>query len=390
LKKILFISHDAARAGAPILLLRFLKELKKEGKFAIDILLKCDGPLIDEFEKIANVTLWNKHFKPFNSDTASNIYHKINRLEAFHRRKNKQYQNNIIQNIEQKKYDLIVANTIASGNILYEFRKINCPIVSYIHELAMGFELFSEPKYIQKQLLLSNYYWVPSQAVAKYLQQNHHIAPEKITVLRTIIEPATIEKTASKQLKTKLQIPDNKIVVGTVATLDLRKGYDIFLEIAANCHSHSNIHFVWLGANTSSTEYDIAKKQIEQLGIQNSVTFCEATAEPHLFYEVFDLLLLPSREDPYPLIVLEAAQHAKPTVCFDERAGGACDFVATDCGLVVPFLDTQSMTQAILTLTENPEKRIEMGKFAKQKVEERHNIQAGSKQLHLLLEQYLT
>ena len=40
LKKILFISHDATRTGAPILLLNLLRLLKETGVYQISILLK--------------------------------------------------------------------------------------------------------------------------------------------------------------------------------------------------------------------------------------------------------------------------------------------------------------------------------------------------------------
>ena len=57
--KILFISHEATRTGAPILLLNFLNWLKKNSDIEIEILFKESkgnkGALINEFKTLGNV-----------------------------------------------------------------------------------------------------------------------------------------------------------------------------------------------------------------------------------------------------------------------------------------------------------------------------------------------
>ena len=53
IQNILFVGHDANRAGSQILLLRFLKLLKAYGKVQFSILLKHDGPLVQEYAAVA-------------------------------------------------------------------------------------------------------------------------------------------------------------------------------------------------------------------------------------------------------------------------------------------------------------------------------------------------
>jgi glycosyltransferase involved in cell wall biosynthesis len=81
----------------------------------------------------------------------------------------------------------------------------------------------------------------------------------------------------------------------------------------------------------------------------------EAVSNPLDYLSVFDIFALTSREDPYPLVVLEAALLQKPMVCF-EKAGGAQDLIETDAGLIVPYLSLEAMSKAILTIKENPER----------------------------------
>ncbi|MEI6632882.1 MAG: hypothetical protein WCP22_03575, partial [Chlamydiota bacterium] len=58
--KVLFISHDARRMGAPILLLNFLRWFKEHAGIPFEILLGDDGELRPEFEALAPVTLWRE------------------------------------------------------------------------------------------------------------------------------------------------------------------------------------------------------------------------------------------------------------------------------------------------------------------------------------------
>ena len=88
--------------------------------------------------------------------------------------------------------------------------------------------------------------------------------------------------------------------------------------------------------------------------------------------DAFDVFFVSSREDPYPLVVLEAAMLAKPIICFD-KAGGAKDFVEKDCGFVIDYLDVNKVAEKIIELKENPILRKEFGDSARKKALERHN-----------------
>ena len=79
------------------------------------------------------------------------------------------------------------------------------------------------------------------------------------------------------------------------------------------------------------------------------------------------MFLLPSREDPFPLVTLEAAECGLPTICFAE-AGGMPDFVGEDAGFVVPFGNIEAMADKVVALMENQELRQKMGAQARKKL----------------------
>ena len=106
------------------------------------------------------------------------------------------------------------------------------------------------------------------------------------------------------------------------------------------------------------------------------------------YFALFDVSVSLSREDPFPLVVLEAASMGKPTVCFD-RAGGAKEFVEEDCGYVVPYLDIQAMSSKVVDLLKSVELRQRLGRNALNKVRARCDVQVGGPQLLAVIENFV-
>ena len=90
-----------------------------------------------------------------------------------------------------------------------------------------------------------------------------------------------------------------------------------------------------------------------------------------------DVFALTSREDPFPLVMLEAAAAGVPLVCF-AGGGGAPEFVQPDAGHVAAYLDVAGMAAAVSDLLEREEERQRMGQIAAERVRKRHTVdQAG-------------
>jgi len=69
-------------------------------------------------------------------------------------------------------------------------------------------------------------------------------------------------------------------------------------------------------------------------------------------YSKFDALFLSSREDPYPLVVLEAAFQKTPSIIFSE-SGGMVEFVSEENGWTVNGFDTVQAASIILSITKD-------------------------------------
>jgi glycosyltransferase involved in cell wall biosynthesis len=93
--------------------------------------------------------------------------------------------------------------------------------------------------------------------------------------------------------------------------------------------------------------------------------------------------LLTSKEDPYPLVVLEAALQKVPTIAFSQ-AGGAPEFIGDDGGSVVDYLDTEMAASAILNYYDNRKNAVKAGLNAYNKLTTLHQNKA------LIVEQFET
>ena len=97
-----------------------------------------------------------------------------------------------------------------------------------------------------------------------------------------------------------------------------------------------------------------------------------------------DIHLLLSREDPYPLVVLEAASVGIPTVCVS-GGGGRSEFIEKDAGFCVPYGDLMQMARRLNELAENSIVRNEMGLNARKKLAARHHEKEAMDEIIQLL-----
>ena len=365
MKNILFVSHDANRAGAQILLLRFLKLLKNHPDFTFSILLKEGGIIEKEFEEIATTYYWTE------SKSVSFIQKIKNKVLG----KKSNEEKGVFFELMNQNFDLIISNTVTNGKILDVLYVLAVPIITYVHELEIGIKQYTSTKDFQTTIEITNSYIACAESVKENLIKNHNIDATKIKVLPSLLPESALNFESSKAnklaLRKKYNIPENAFLVGGMGTVDLRKGVDIFLQVAENLKYVRDIYFLWVGGQDTELEYKIFQIDKSRMGLEK-VIFQTSVNNPLDFMDAFDVFFVSSREDPYPLVVLEAAILSKPIICFD-KAGGAKDFVENDCGFVIDYLSVNQVANSIVKLKENPTLRKELGDSAKKKALERHN-----------------
>jgi glycosyltransferase involved in cell wall biosynthesis len=379
LPSILFVSHNASRSGAPIELLHFLRWFKKNGDRPFSVLLGGDGELVSDFSQLADTwSLDRSHWLP--RATRTTIFNairlgKVARLAEI---------SDVRRFAAKSSPALIYVNSIASAQVI-ELLEPKVPVLTHVHELEFAFRKSSrEP--LLALLAQTQQFIACSNAVRNNLIHAHGVRAERVeTVHEAIPFDAVRAERTGQQVFQELRLPADALLVAASGIPCWRKGADIFLQLAREvCRRRGRAYFVWIGGGSAS---DIAKFEhdVRMLGLMERVCITGTVLDPWDYMAAADVFTLTSREDPYPLVCLEVAALGKPILCF-EGAGGMPEFIEEDCGFAVPYIDVTAMADRVLFLLDHADCRLSMGRAARLKVSQRHDINAAAPRIMELME----
>lgn len=394
-KRILFVSHDANRAGSQLLLLQLLRLLKERG-VPMHLLLCNGGELEQEFEEVVSITRLYKSQKISTPPFTGKLLRKTNLLKLYQKRSLQRGNEKVIAELEQQNIGLVFINSIANAEVYYDFLKFlhHLPLVLFVHELAMSVRIYTHEKHLNFLLKKTDHLIAVSHAVADYYVRKYDF-PERHVSTFTLIDHEHIDvKLQSVQrdiLEKTYKVPKDAIVIGGCGNAEWRKGNDIFNWIARRVIHKTQplpVYFVWVGAGPQHEIYELIESDIRLMGLSDRIILVPPTSKALDYINRFDVLLLSSREDPYPLVVMEAALQETPVVCFED-AGGAPELIESDAGFVVPYMDISAASDAIIQLILDPSLRNTMGQNARRKVLERHNTDKSVARIEAIIQKYL-
>jgi glycosyltransferase involved in cell wall biosynthesis len=377
--RILFILHQASLTGAPIILCELVRLIAQREAARCLFLVMEEGPLMDRCRSITETHVWfikqrEKQFSRWGlfGQTAKRLY-------------NAWRQQRILSAVGDT--DLIISNTIANGAILERLAFLNRPVISYIHELPYTVRSVTTADTLRKVLRFSHYFLAGSAAVRNYLVRELKVDAEKTAVLHSSIDVQSVSSVSTEVLRNRFRmdhmISDDTMIVGVASTAEWRKGFDLWFPLVHLFRAKfpkRKVVFVWKGyrGNVDSLYTDLF--DFRKAGFAEQVILLPHDGDSRKTIAAFDIHLLLSREDPYPLVVLEAACCGIPTVCFDD-AGGAPEFVEGDAGVCVPYGNLNSLTDALEMLMDRPEWLVRLGNGALRKVAERHSVDMAASRL---------
>jgi glycosyltransferase involved in cell wall biosynthesis len=378
--RILVVGHDASRAGAQIALLHLVRWLAAGDRVDPVVLLRRDGDMRPEYEREVPTVV---------ADVVGGSLRR--RFTGWVRRPSAQ-RLAIPRGLVHARIRLIYINSVASLDLLERLRAAwPVPVLCHVHELEMAIRRFCGLDVFQRAQAHVDAYIAVSEAVRRNLVESHGIAPGRVHLVYEGLplpeggRAAVADETAA--VRVRLRLPADAFVVGGCGTLDWRKGPDLFLQTAALVRALQParpIHFVWVGASPAAREHDVFHHDLERAQLGDRVHVIGVDPDPRKYFGLFDVFLLTSREDPFPLVCLEAAAFAVPTVCFAD-AGGMPEFVGKDAGVVVPYLDLPAAARALLELAHDEPRRAALGARALEKVARDHDIRVIGRQIDSLI-----
>ncbi|MEO7361437.1 MAG: glycosyltransferase family 4 protein [Gemmatimonadaceae bacterium] len=202
------------------------------------------------------------------------------------------------------------------------------------------------------------------------------IEPERIFMAYNATDaerfnPAVVPRGA---LRSKLGIDASIPLIGIVGRFMIWKGHldlvTAFAQVRAKIH---NARLVLVGRATSEdasgpdSYLGLVKRRIHELNLADSVDWAEWTDDVPAVMTDFDVMAMPSFEEPFGLVVTECMSMERPVVAY---ASGALPEIIADGveGLLVPPRDTDALARALIMLLEDPALRLAMGTRGRQRV----------------------
>jgi glycosyltransferase involved in cell wall biosynthesis len=146
-------------------------------------------------------------------------------------------------------------------------------------------------------------------------------------------------------------VPEDAILVGTVAVFRFQKRLDKWLEILSDVIAkNSNIYGIIVGAGILEPEIYAKHKE---LNLEGKVFFTGLQTNVKPYYEAMDVFMMSSSFEGLPIALLEAMSMGCAIVSTD--AGGIKEVLKNnENGIIVPVDDWRTLSTSILDLAQNP------------------------------------
>lgn len=387
-KKLLFISHEASRSGAPILVLHLLQKLRQQNpNCVVDVLLIKGGELYADFARVSdNVFLVNANVTP-----SSFLQRNIGRVKSIIFAQKKETEQDrfdkVVNNLLLNNYDLVYGNTIVSLTWTLPFYKRGIPTILAIHELTFGIESNYSKEFVQDNITNVSKIIAGSQAVANNLISRYGAKENHIDVIHSFIDSDLEIINEKNVLKKELDIPENQLLIGIISAQELRKGTDLVPMLVKQIKQKADIDFKFMNVGGASNSASVrnSKLDADKLGVLDTIIYIDHNKTPTDYMNILDIFILLSREDPFPLVMLSAAKLKKTIVAF-EQSGGAEEFLQDDHGVLIPYLDIDKMATEIVKLLQSRDLRQKLGEKISVRLENEYSEKKQTTQIFNLID----
>lgn len=324
---LLVVAHEGTRTGSPTVLLHLLRHLRLRWSIPVAVDVRAEGPLAAPLRALGD-------HPPGASPPA-----------------------------------VVWINSALAAGAAWE-QPVGVPVVVYVHEQGEALDRLDQ----RARAALAeraDRVWCVNEAAGADLERLG-VDPTRLEVVPpVVVVPDTVDPGAATALLARSGLdPARPLIVGC-GEAGWRKGADLFLDVCRRCARRDELQFAWVGRRPRAfarvLDHDTAT-----LGLTGRLRWTGELADPRPLLAAASVLLLPSREDPQPLVPLEAALVGTPTAGF--AVGGVVDLAAEGSALAVPYPDTSALADAVRRLVDEPDLGAALVASARRRATTRHDL----------------
>ncbi len=348
--RVVVVSHDAHPHGAQYLSVNLCRELSRTLGGPVDAVLLGGGFLEGEFRQAAKV---HELFCGGGTQAGAEL---ARRLKA-------------------EGVDFAIANTTVSGKFVSDLKRAGIRVLSLVHELPGVIESMALQDHAKLIARDADLVVFASNLVREGFERFAPLDPARVLIrpqgLYKRNRYQSLEEIAAvrSDLRQRLALPADALIVLSVGYADLRKGADLFVEIGERLvRGDSRVHMVWLGHPDLGLE-PILRAKIKATGLSGHFHFPGRDSDTDPYYAGSDLYALTSREDPFPTVIMEAFDVCLPVVAF-AGVGGFDGLLERAGGRLVPALEVERYAHECAELLSDPAARRRLGREGKAVVDD--------------------
>ncbi|HEX4768196.1 MAG TPA: rhamnan synthesis F family protein [Lichenihabitans sp.] len=353
----LVVCHEASRTGAPILGWNLVRAFADT--YNVVAVLLRGGELVETFATDAAALAG-----PFRPNAV--IPRAMARLAA--------------ELDKRFAIDIAIANSMECHPMLHGLADVGIPCVALVHEfpaniyppgtMTAGLMMATQVVFdadVQRQAALDAWPGVTRRNQHVFHQGASEV-PRDPKASKGDSAEAAAKRAALREI-VKGADGARPVVLG-LGTISMRKGVDLFVAVAQAVAARlgpNAVRFVWIGnepkPHPDGNYCDWLADQVKRAGLGKTVTFLDPVDDLDGAYAAADVVLSPSRLDPFPNVAMDAALAGLPVVCFD-RANGFAEFLTGDertGSLAVPYLDVAAAAEQVLALLADAPLRRDIG-----------------------------
>ena len=217
-------------------------------------------------------------------------------------------------------------------------------------------------------------------AISRQIEQSLITGGVSMSRVRTLYSGIDLSKRQSphddQEIRRLIGLPSGAVLLGTVANLFPRKGYEVMLRaLPAIVYAVPTVHYVIVGSDDHGYA-DRLKRLASELTIADRVHIVGFQDPVQPFLAALDLYMHPALMEGFGIAVVEAMAMGKAVVA--TTTGGLPEVVAQgETGLLVPPGDVESLAEAAISLLENKFRREQMGVCGRMRAQEKFSLDAS-------------
>ena len=202
--------------------------------------------------------------------------------------------------------------------------------------------------------------FVNSKAIQNQLTQEEHVPQERLHLIYNGLPKSNLSKVSSPE--TSFSSPSAPFHMVVVANLIPYKGHLDLLKALSFIKEDLGANWTLTLVGQDRGHLSVLQKKAQQFGLESHIEWVLTCEDPTPYLLKANLGLLPSHEEGFSNALLEMMNAGLPVIATD--VGGNKEAILSETGLLVPPHNPKALSQAILELFHEPERRLSMGQAA--------------------------